>query len=308
VVFGLAFFAFTYSPYSHLWFYAPDTMADRYMFIPSLGLAVVFVDGAARLAGVDLRRPSLRTARARAVTALLAATTAAFFARTIWASRDWRNDATLIHNRIRYMQDGAAAQAIYGHTLMKEGYEASDPAVRSARRAAAMQAFTRAIQIYPDFQAAWIAVGKLFAEQQIYEKAELAFFKAQRLEPLNPDAYFCLGTLYLAQRDPQLAIPYLEKAVLLDPRMEDAYVMLGKAYLQADDIENLGAMAKTAHEWFPENPDLGALLATYHFRNRDYKQAADLARAVLARDGTNILALAIVGSPLTQEFVKWGGS
>ena len=305
-VFGVVFFALAYSPYSNLWFYAPDTMADRYMFIPSIGLAIVAVHGVFRLGGIDLVQPALGGARARAALALLAVFLIGCFARTLWGSRDWRNDATLIHNRIRYMQDGAAAQAIYGHTLLKEGHEAADAETRRTRKAAAMKAFTRAIQIYPDFQASWIAIGKLFAEQGIYAKAELAFFKAQRLEPLNPDAYFCLGTLYLAQRDHDLAIPYLEKAVLLDPTMEEAYVMLGKAYLQADAIENLGAMVRTAREWFPDNVELEALLATYHFRNRDYAQAVELARAVLARDARNLLAITILSSPLTQEFARAG--
>src|SRR5205823_6547421 len=157
-------------------------------------------------------------------------------------------------------------------------------------------------RLYPDFQGAWIAVGKLFAEEGIYDKAELAFIKGQRVEPLNPEAYFCLGTVYLAQRDHDLAIPYLEKAVLLDPHMEDAYVMLGRAYLQANNVENLGAMTSTARRWFPANVDLDALQATYYFRMRQYKEAFDLARAVAAKDPKNILALTILASPLAEEF------
>jgi protein O-mannosyl-transferase len=300
--FGLVWAVVTYSVYSNLWFYAPDTMADRYLFMPSLGLAIVAMCGLFRLGGLDLQRPALVSRRARAALTLLSLVLAAYFAKTTIASRDWRNDSTLIHNRIRYMENNAAAQVVYGYTLNKESREITTAGAKEEGRAAAMRAFTQAIRVYPDFQAAWLAVGKLFAEERIYHKAELSFLKAQRLEPLNPDSYFCLGTLYLAMGDHELAVPYLEKAVLLDPRMEEAYVMLGKAYLQSGNLENLGAMASTAHEWFPENVDLAALLATYCFRKRDYERAFALAKGANNRDPTNLLALTILSSPLAQEY------
>ena len=164
-----------------------------------------------------------------------------------------------------------------------------------------MRAFVEAIQIYPDFQAAWMAIGKLFAEQGINDKAELAFLKAQHLEPLSADSYFCLGTLYLSQQDPELAIPYLEKAVLVDPKMEEAYVMLGRAYLRANDIESLGAMTTTARQWFPKNTNVEALQASFFFRKQEYDRAYGLAREVGAKDPQNTLALAVLSSPMAQR-------
>jgi tetratricopeptide (TPR) repeat protein len=304
LAFGALIFAFTYSAYSNLFFLAPDTMADRYMFLPSIGLAILGMFGLWRLAGVDLSRPVMQNARARLVACLLLVVLAAFFVRTVVANRDWQNDATLIHNRIQYMDNNAAAQAIYGHQLNKESNEASSPELRQQRKIAAMNAFARAIQIYPDFQAAWIAIGRLFADQGIYDKAELSFLKAQRLEPLTPDTYFCLGTLYLVQQDTELAIPYLEKAVLLDPRMEEAYVMLGRAYLRENSLENLGAMTATARQWFPANPNVEALRATYLFRTQQYRQAFDLARQVVAKDPQNTLARAVLSSPRVHELSK----
>jgi Flp pilus assembly protein TadD len=167
-----------------------------------------------------------------------------------------------------------------------------------------MRAFTAAIRIYPDFQAAWIEIGKLFAERGLYDKAELAFLKAQSLEPLSPDSYYCLGALYATQQDTNLAIPYLEKAVLLNPQMEEAYVALGRAYLLGNKIENLGAMTSTARKWFPANISLEALQASYFFRTQDYGHALELAREVVAKDPQNTLALAVLSSPSVQASLK----
>lgn len=306
LAFGVAWCVVTYSAYSNLFFFAPDTMADRYMFVPSIGLALLAVHGVFRAAGLDAQAPALTGTRARIVITLFAAVLVAYSARTAVGSRDWRNDSTLIHNRIRYMPRNAAAQAIYGHTLVRESYEEAGPERRLERKAQAMKAFTQAIRIYPDFQAAWIAIGRLFAEQGMYGKAELAFLKAQRLAPLNPDAYFSLGTLHFAQQDLVLAIPYLEKAVLLDPDMEEAYVMLGKAYLQGNQVDNLGSMTATARKWFPDNVDVKALRAAYYFRADHYAEAVELARQVIEKNPQNILALTILSSPLAQNALNKG--
>jgi protein O-mannosyl-transferase len=301
LAFGAIWAAVTYSVYSHFVFFAPDTMADRYLFMPSLGLAIVVAVAALRLAGVDPSRPAVQDWRARAVTGAGVAVLLVSFGYTLAASRDWRNDSTLIRNRIHHMPDNAAAQVIYGHTVNSEAPDGETPAARRQRKAAAMAAFMRALQIYPDFHGAWVAIGRLFAEQGTYDKAELAFLKAQRLETLNPDGYLNLGTLYLSLQDPALAAPYLEKAVLLDPRSEVAYVMLGRAYLQGNALDNLGAMTDTAQRWFPDSLELTALRATFHFRKAEYARAFELARGVVARDANNLLARAVLSSPQAQE-------
>lgn len=302
LMFGLVWFAITYSVYSNILFFAPDTMADRYLFIPSLGLAIACVWGVFKLASVDSYKGFPGTVRAKAVLAGFALLLCAYFARTYIANRDWTNDSTLIFSRIQYMGNNAAAEAIYGFMLNKASAEAESPEVARENKIAAMKAFTRAVEIYPDFYGAWISIGKIFAEEGLYEKAELAFLRAQQIEPLSSDGYLCLGTLHLAQHDQNIATMYLEKAVLLDPQDEEAYVVLGKTYLEANEIQNLGSMAATAVRWFPDNVELRALLATYYFREQNYRQALDLARSVISKDPQNILALAILSSPSAQDF------
>jgi 4-amino-4-deoxy-L-arabinose transferase-like glycosyltransferase len=321
-VFGVAYFVMTYSVYSNLFFYAPDTMADRYLFIPSVGLAILLVTGIFRMAGLGrIGTPGrvsgphhggtwdgLRTLPAnfgwkqKLVLAAFGILLCAYFARTFVANRDWANDYTLIYRRIQYMENNAAAQAIYGSMLEKESFEAKSSSVKQEKKLAAMKAFTRAISIYPDFYWAWISIGKIFAERQNYDKADLAFLKAQQLEPLSADGYLCLGTLRLAVKEQDLATTYLEKAILLDPKMEEAYVMLGRAYLQTNQLENLGSMTTAARKWFPDHVELEALSATYYFRTQKYERAFTLARSVLAKDPGNILALSILSSPQAQRF------
>jgi len=295
-VFGILFFALTYSIYSNFFVLAPDTMADRYLFIPSLGISLIMMEICWFLGGISLNHPVFKSLRSRVMIALLLLLCIAFFARTWVGNRDWENDVTLIKNRIQYMENNAAAQATLGVMLYREGQAVSSETQHRALKQEAMQAYMRAIDIYPDFGWAWISVGKLFAEEKVFDKAELAFIKAQQLEPFNPDGYYCLGGLYFTVGQSDLAVQYLEKTILLDPQMEQAFVLLGKAYLQNNNVESLGALAESAQKRFPANAEFDAFRAAYYFRNGKTNEAYRLASAALQKAPKNLLALSIIAS------------
>ncbi|MGZ5253060.1 MAG: glycosyltransferase family 39 protein [Flavitalea sp.] len=290
-VFGIVFFICTYSMYSNFFVLAPDTMADRYLFFPSLGLSIIVVELLFYLAGLSIFRPSLSSLRPRIVAVISVLILMSYFIRTFIGNRDWKNDTTLTYNRMPYMQNNAAAQATYGLMLYRESNLVTNPDDKFSKKLEAMNAFMKSLEIYPDFYWSWISVGKIFADQGMYQKAELAFLKAQQLEPISTDGYFCLGSLYYTLGDNEPAISYLEKAVLLDPEIEQSYVMLGKAYLQANSIDNLGSLAKTCTVKFSQNAEFDALMATYYFRNNLFKEAAVYVKSTLRKDPRNMMAL-----------------
>jgi len=314
-VFGILFFACTYAIYSNLFVLAPDTMADRYLFMPSLGLCIILVFALFQLPALKLpqirlpyiqlpqirspQTPRINGYRMAVVTSSLLAI--AFFARSFFANRDWQNDYTLIDNRIQYMKDNAAAQATYGYMRDKEAQGMPEGAERREKKAAAMQAWMRSVQIYPDFAMPWISMGRLFAQQGVYDKAECCFLKALSLGPQSADAVFCLGALDYTTGDGKMATAYLERAVVLDPAQQPAFVLLGRAYLLTGDIANLGSMTETAVKWFPANGDLAALRAVSFYRSGRPAEARSWLGKALSLDPNNVTALSL------QETIRSGG-
>jgi len=274
IVFGMIFFAVTYSIYSNLIVLAPDTMADRYMFIPSLGLALVAATGILRLAAgrsqlaakslpdATSSLPGMTGSRGRKwALGLIMGITLAFFCVGVAANRDWENDYTLINRRIRYMENNAAAQATYGQILFLQSMEATDPGERDSLQRSSMAAFMQAVRIYPDFSDAWLSIGKIFAQLNYFDKAELAFFRAQQLQPMNPECYFCLGSLSYTRGDLDRAVPYLQEAVALAPLGETNYLMLCRAYYKKRDSLHLALVARKAAGLFPQNNEFPQFLA-----------------------------------------------
>lgn len=308
VVFGLLFAGITYSIYSNLFKLAPDTMADRYLFFPSVGLCLVATVLVSRLGSVSMIFPRFNTIRAKLAAGVILVIILAYGVRTFIGNRDWENDYTLIYNRIGYMQNNAAAQATYGFMLQQESEGTTDLRERRQKQAAAMQAFMRAVDIYPDFYWSWISIGKLFAEQGVYDKAELCFLKAQQLEPFSTDGYFCLGALYYTKGDAPLAMNYLEKTIMMEPSREYAYLMLGKTYMQADSIASLGMLAQEAIKWFPRNAEFTAFMATYFYRTGKFRDAVAYLHAALHQDPRNITARALLSMPAIQSVIHHGDS
>ena len=296
-IFGILFFICTYSVYSNFFVIAPDTMADRYMFLPSIGLSLVVVEGLIRLGKLNRLHPIFSTPRSKIVAVFFFFAISALFARSWIGSRDWQNDYTLIKNRIQYMENNAAAQATLGIMIQRESMEVKDGQLQQRLRSDAAKAFTKAIDIYPDFYLAWTLIGKIFVEEGMYEKAELAFLRAQGISPLSPDAYQCLGALYFVVGDSNRSIDYLEKCILLDPQLKEAYVMLGKAYIQNKSIKNLGSLTKAALGWFPNNPDFEAFQAFYLLDEKKFTEAYRYAKASLEKDPNNLLALSVLAAP-----------
>jgi hypothetical protein len=252
VAFGIAFFLCTFSIYSNFWVTAPDTMADRYLFLPSLGLCVVLGFGLyALLAWVTQGSPERRAGMALLV--LLPMAVAAGTA-TVLANRDWASDGTLIKNRIAYMENSAPAQAMLGFVLYQDARAATDPAERDRNYQQALFALHRALAIYPDFYVGWTESGKIFAEVGLYAKAEVCFLKAIQLSPRSPEAHGHLGTMLFFRDEARAALPYLENALSLNPTQEPLLHLLARAYLQTGRWEALLRVSEYGGRYFASNP------------------------------------------------------
>jgi hypothetical protein len=257
VAFGLAFFLCTFSIYSNFFVTAPDTMADRFLFLPSLGLGIALVFGLWALTGVA--GAWVRARRSGLMWVVMAPLLLAASIKTLVANRDWKSDATLIKNRIAVMENSAPAQAMLGFVLYREARESSDPVVKDKTYQAALYALHRALAIYPQFYMAWNESGKVFAEVGRFEKAELCFLKAIQLSPRSPDAHGHLGTMFFTRGQYAAAVPYLENALSLHPDSEPHVQMLGRSYLQLARWLPLRRLGEYGSHHYPYNAEFARL-------------------------------------------------
>jgi Flp pilus assembly protein TadD len=224
-----------------------QAMADRYTYVPLIGIFIVIAWGVH-----DLVRARPALARAAAAAAVAIAALCALVARqqvTIW-----KDNGTLFAHAaaVTLGVDSAAAHVRVGITLLEQGRV--DEAVRSfleARRLApgdaethyhlglayarqgrfaeASAALADAIRIHPDHANAYAALGLAAAQQGRAHEAIAHYRQALRLDPTNADVHNNLGSALAHERRLEEALPAFREAVRLRPDFHDARINLAVA-------------------------------------------------------------------------------
>lgn len=186
-----------------------QTMADRYTYLPLVGLFVMAVWAAADLTA---RAPRVQTV---AAAAMVLAVLPALMAMSYRQASYWRDDLTLFGHTLQYDATNLFAVDNYGSALINRGY---------AKEAAAhyAQAIGRGVDnvdITNNYGAALLLSGQP-------AKAAEAFRKVLQRKPGDPTVYSNLGAAYYQMNRPADARRYLNEALQRDPRCENALRVL----------------------------------------------------------------------------------
>jgi Flp pilus assembly protein TadD len=181
IAYGILFFAITFSIVSNLLFSIGTTMAERFLYIPSLGLAIAAVLGVEALSGRLVGRNGARVAAG-----FLILICAAYSVKTISRNPAWKDNYTLFTTDIKVSPNSAKIQAAVASILEEEANKKKDPALHQALIEQAIRHFRRAIQIYPEHSLAWFGLGNILAAQG-NENAKEAIQCYRHVVALEPD-------------------------------------------------------------------------------------------------------------------------
>ena len=186
-----------------------QAMADRYHYLPSIGLFVALVFGLAELAKV--RRIGRLPLAAAAVAALsiCASLTAMQVTR-------WRDSVTLFGHTLAVTSNNLIIQYNLGHVLGQE---------RNYDEARAH--FAEALRIKPDFFDALINMGMTLSEQGRAAEAIGFYERALRVAPGSSKAHTQLALALAKQDKKSEALAEFRKALELAPQDADARANLG---------------------------------------------------------------------------------
>ena len=194
-----------------------QTMADRYFYIPSIGLFIAVVFGLADIAKNCRVAPSLSAVMVSAVLLILATLTNAQI-------RRWRDSFTLFEHALLVTPPNLAVENSLGHAL-----------VRSGRYDEAAAHFEKTLQIEPNFYEGLEGMGVTRALQGRLPEAIEHFQAAIRPQPHRASqlpAKEANTRIYLAAVLAQLgrfpeAIDQLNEALRLNPNVAEAHNYLG---------------------------------------------------------------------------------
>jgi tetratricopeptide (TPR) repeat protein len=199
-----------------------QSIADRYTYLPSIGLFILVVWG---LAGVASVSRFWRTTMTLGATTLILAC----LLDTRQQLRYWRNSVTLFSHAIEARGENPAVNFYLGLALVASGNP--DEAAKNYRTV---------IKMFPDFEAARYRLGYILLQQKKYEEAKGQFNEVLRLNPGNIFALKFLGDIFLAQG--KYAEAEAEYAAVLQPKSDDSAIRTAKL-LADQEFEDKATLA-----------------------------------------------------------------
>lgn len=195
--------------------------ADRYTYLPTIGLSFALVwlisDGARRLKLAPSVLPVIAVLIAMACTALT------------WVQTGyWRDDEVLWRRALAVTENNYRAHANLAHALNRTK-DAED-----AREA--VPHFVAAAELYPDNPRTFVGLGNALESLGRLEEAVEAHRKAIAIDENHANAYINLGALIARMGQYEEGVRHLERALELDPVNPEGHNNLGVVYAVGGDF------------------------------------------------------------------------
>jgi tetratricopeptide (TPR) repeat protein len=255
--------------------------ADRYTYLPHVGLFLLMVWGVADV--IQSHRFMWRVAAVIASVVIFALAATAYIQTSYW-----RNSEALWTHALAVTYDNDFAHNNLGYLCIDSGE--LDKAI-SHFEAAAMIRHGKTNKHY-NVGSAFVEMNlaDALARKGLSDEAMIHYQEAIRLEPNYADAYYNRGNVLFAKGNIEDAIADWEKTLQLQPNDADAHTCLGNALLRKGSLNEAIAHYETALALAPEDPrsrnNLAWILATSSdAKLRDGAKAVEFAQQAVAISG-----------------------
>ena len=186
-------------------------MADRYSYVPLIGIFVILAWGVAALLSKKSRRKAVYTG--------FSVFTIVFCLATTWFQiRVWQNQYTLFAHAVEVTSDNYLAHIGLGLALKKQG-----------KLDEATNQFFEALRIKPDYIPTYLNLGSIYYIQNKTDEAITYFSKAVQKNPNLVKAHNSLGMLYDQKGQLDKAIEHFRATLAIQPENVSAHKFLAKA-------------------------------------------------------------------------------
>ena len=280
--------------------------ADRYTYLPSIGLYILFVWGGSELC----QRWNRSKIPAVILTSLILT---GLSAATWFQASYWRDSLTLFehakrvtdrnyfacnHIGVAYEQLKKPEQARLAFEesirIMKDyDFGNNNLGIYYADKGDVKRAqshFERAILTNPRYVDALSNLGVIYARQGRLEEAEKMQLQALEIVPNRANSYFNLGVVYIKQKRWKDAVACYQRALQLNPGLTASHLSLGIAYFNLERGDLAEEHLEQATVAAPDDPVPLLGLGELYLHQKDFDRAEQYFVKVLQLDPRNVAA------------------
>ncbi len=272
MAFGILFYFLAISVYLHLFRTLADTMADRFLFMPSMGLCIFFVFMAGNLFKTDFSKLELssllRTPKSNVspvfrfgfilIIVLLAT-------KTYSRNRVWKDNVSLVSTDLPALENCARAHNYYADELKRRLYNTFNEATEKEM----ITHYRKAIAITKESYYSFLGLATYYCDTKKYPQGIGLLDTMVMLFPNTADPYFYLGQAQYYTQDYASAVKNLEQSLTLAPDVLSTYYVLSISYSRNNAFDKAFATIKKAQEKFSESAKIYEALGNIYFDQRN---------------------------------------
>ncbi|HEX5001668.1 MAG TPA: tetratricopeptide repeat protein [Bacteroidia bacterium] len=336
--YGILFFFITLSLVLNILFLIESTMAERFLYMPSLGFAISAGLLISKWYAIPKGLPLKKAFVSRPLPSVLLATVLLLFAfKTVSRNNNWKDNLTLLSYDVKTSPNSARIRYAYGSALLIEKALKTDagPAKESFLDQSILQ-LERGVSILPSYAEAWYHLGLAYKEKNNPVKSIAAFETARKYktfkdadfyiasglaygmgkqygkaladftvaiskDPANAEAYNNKGLYFTEQGTTDSAFIYLNKAIEMKKDFYQALYNRGNTYAKTGAFNNAIEDYKKTLEIKPGYTDAILNLGNSYAAMGDYKNALVWFEKLLAAEPNNSKLLYNIG--ITYNFL-----
>ncbi len=252
--FGLLVYLISIATFSSYFIYMPGMLADRNLFIPTLGFSIVLGYILLITTGMNLKTFDLGKTKIYwryGVVGLVFI----YSIITIRRNFDWINDLTLFRHDIKYVSESAQANNLLALHLMQHASSEQNGPFQNDLVTEALVHFKKAKEIYPSFFNVAYDIGRVYSGLNKQDSAIAYFEYALTIDTLFPDIYFNLGDLYFTKNNLEKSNNYFSIYIRKVPNDYKGYNKLSYGYFLMKKYEQSIEVNKNAIVQFPTLAD-----------------------------------------------------
>ena len=219
ITFGWFWYLGTLIPVIGLIQVGAQSMADRYTYIPLIGLFIIVAWGIS-----DLLKKWHSNKIILAVFAIILIS--AFSTQSYFQIKHWENSTSLFEHAVKVTNHNWLAYNNLGLALMRKG-KSND----------AVFYFKKTLEIRPDFLKTLDNLGIALCRLKKFEEALFYYSKALKIDPKQAGIHNNTANVLTALGKPEEAIKHYKTAILIDPGFAEAYYNLANVLATQEKLD-----------------------------------------------------------------------
>lgn len=303
IAFGILFFLLTISLTSNIFFLIESVMAERFLYLPSLGFCVVIVFLLTRTAKFSKEKINTVSFKDmfnqnKTLAVIIIGVCVLFSFKTISRNNYWKNNLTLLEQDVKTCPESARIRYAYGSAiLIEQALREKDESKKQMLLNKSIQQLEKGVSILDTYADAYYHLGLAYKEKNEFASAVKNFESAMRSKKFTgADFFIAAGVAYGKNKQYEKSIETLRKAAEFDANNAEIYNNMGVYFDDWGKGDSAIAVLQKAILLDSLSPKPYYNMGNTYAHARDFERAVTFYRKSLSIDGGNIDAINNIGN------------